>query len=286
MKNFFEVRMTSRSARVRLAMVIAVSGLAMQHVFPQVSASWPAAIEDNSFLIEEAYNQEAGVVQHISSALYLGGPRKDFAYSFTQEWPLGGQTHQLSYTIPYLSLGGGASGIGDIVLNYRYQLLDAERDGVALAPRFSLLLATGDEGRGLGSGAFGVQCNLPFSQRVSATWVYHLNAGVTILPNAKGKSPSGGVTHTLVSYAAGGSIIWLAAEKINFMFEAMATRAAAMDASGSVERTTEVLLGPGIRAAIDVGSLQIVPGISAPVSISEGLAVGGIFAYLSFEHPF
>jgi len=30
-------------------------------------AAAPAAIEDNSFLIEEAYNQEAGVVQHIST---------------------------------------------------------------------------------------------------------------------------------------------------------------------------------------------------------------------------
>src|SRR6185436_8207277 len=44
----------------------------------------PARIADNSFLIEEAYNQEAGVVQHISAlALVEGG---NWAYGFTQEW--------------------------------------------------------------------------------------------------------------------------------------------------------------------------------------------------------
>ena len=33
-------------------------------------------IEDNSFLIEEAYNQEPGVVQHIFQAVYSNGPRQ------------------------------------------------------------------------------------------------------------------------------------------------------------------------------------------------------------------
>lgn len=287
MKNISEIGMTTRRAIIRLAMVTAAFGFAMHQVFPQVHPDWPEAIEDNSFLIEEAYNQEAGVVQHISGALYVGGPRKDFAYSFTQEWPLGGQTHQLSYTIPYLSLGGGsASGVGDISLNYRFQLLAAEGNDVAMAPRLSLILATGDEARGLGSGVFGFQFNLPLSHRLSAAWVYHLNAGLTLLPNVKGSSPSGPVKRTLVSYTAGGSLIWLAAESTNFMLEAIVNHASEIGATGSVERTTEMLVGPGVRCAIDIGSLQIVPGLSAPVSISDGLAVGGIFAYLSFEHPF
>jgi len=44
-------------------------------------------IEDNSFLIEEAYNQEAGVVQHISTFALQRGTRA-WVYAFTQEWPL------------------------------------------------------------------------------------------------------------------------------------------------------------------------------------------------------
>src|SRR5205823_11660166 len=57
----------------------------------------PPSISDNSFLMEEAYNQEPGVVQHISAFQLFRGA-DSWAYSFTQEWPLFGRTHQLSYT--------------------------------------------------------------------------------------------------------------------------------------------------------------------------------------------
>ena len=57
----------------------------------------PEPIADNSFLIEEAYNQEAGVVQHINTFVRPDGGGA-WAYSFTQEWPLRGMRNQLSYT--------------------------------------------------------------------------------------------------------------------------------------------------------------------------------------------
>ena len=57
-----------------------------------------AGIQDNSFLIEEAYNQEPGVVQHISSLRGQGG---ELFFNFTQEWPVLSQRHQFSYTVPY-----------------------------------------------------------------------------------------------------------------------------------------------------------------------------------------
>ncbi|HPS72404.1 MAG TPA: hypothetical protein PLM70_09135 [Bacteroidales bacterium] len=53
-------------------------------------------IEDNSFLLEEAYNQEAGVIQHISTFQY--DLMRSWNYSFTQEWPVPNQKHQLSFT--------------------------------------------------------------------------------------------------------------------------------------------------------------------------------------------
>jgi hypothetical protein len=58
-------------------------------------------IQDNSFLIEEAYNQEAGIVQHISIFRSYRGT-SDFEAAFTQEWPLGGIKHQLSYDLPLI----------------------------------------------------------------------------------------------------------------------------------------------------------------------------------------
>ena len=44
-------------------------------------------IMDNSFLIEEAYNQEEGVVQHINT--FMRQRHGDWLYTFTQEWPIG-----------------------------------------------------------------------------------------------------------------------------------------------------------------------------------------------------
>jgi hypothetical protein len=68
-------------------------------------ASEPLAkgIQDNSFFIEEAYNQEPGVVQHIFNLPidFTNGAR-EIAPSFTQEWLVFSQTHQFSYTIPYV----------------------------------------------------------------------------------------------------------------------------------------------------------------------------------------
>lgn len=80
------------------------------HTAEPTSDSKPArnvdGFTDNSFLVEEAYNQEPGVVQHIFGAFYgqnkLGGADdKSLSLGFTQEWPLFSQTHQFSYTVPY-----------------------------------------------------------------------------------------------------------------------------------------------------------------------------------------
>src|SRR5437868_13108701 len=93
---------------------------------PAEKASQPAqVIQDNSFLIEEAYNQEPGVVQHINSFVRTH-PGGAWLYAFTQEWPVPKETHQLSYTVAYQRLGtdsGGTLGLGDLALNYRYQLV-------------------------------------------------------------------------------------------------------------------------------------------------------------------
>jgi hypothetical protein len=61
-------------------------------------------IQDNSFFIEEAYNQKPGVVQHIFNLpSFFAGHAHEIMPSLTQEWPVFSQTHQFSYTIPYRS---------------------------------------------------------------------------------------------------------------------------------------------------------------------------------------
>src|SRR3954452_2591720 len=122
----------------------------------------PAAqIQDNSFLLEEAYNQEAGVVQHIST--FARATNGEWNFGFTQEWPLGGIQHQLSYTLLIQHVETGSTGLGDVALNYRYQLLGNPQARTVMAPRVSVLLPIGNEAAGRGAGAVGLQTNLPLT---------------------------------------------------------------------------------------------------------------------------
>ncbi len=246
-----------------------------------------AAIEDNSFLIEEAYNQEAGVVQHINTLDLVGPDRKDVLYSFTQEWPVVSQKHQASFTLPYSHMEGGApAGVGDIMFNYRYQLGAFGRRW-AVAPRFSFTIPTGSVDRGLGYGTVGVQVNLPASIRIGKELVTHWNAGATIFPSAKGPDfGSGHVQHTLTNYNLGGSFIGPVTFPVQFMVEATAGFNQGFNDAGGVERSTVTTVSPGLRAAINVGGLQIVPGVAFPITHSAGSSETDVFFYLSFEHAF
>ena len=275
--------------RVWMLLAIVVHSSRAQVPIPEESSKpreFSEAIEDNSFYIEEAFNQEPGVVQHISTLTLFSSPQRDVVYSFTQEWPLFSQTHQLSVTIPYSFFDGNAtSGLNDILLNYRYQLLDAEQ-WAAVSPRFSIVLPTGDKDKGLGSGVVGFQMNMPASKRVSNLVILHANAGATLLPRVEGQTLFGTtVRRNLWSFNLGGSIILLILPSVNVLLEGSVNFNSDMD-NGNVVRATETVVNPALRFAIDVGSLQIVPGVGVPILFSEGNTYTGVFAYLSFEHPF
>jgi len=231
------------------SMRVATAWFALAAYLPVTAAAQepvPVSIQDNSFLIEEAYNQERGVVQHISTLLRSPG---SWSYSLTQEWPLSGQRHQLSFTVPI------ERGVGDVAINYRHQLTGLGLGGggrAAFAPRLSLLLPTTE------GGSLGLQVNLPVSAMLTRGVVSHWNAGATLTR----------ANETV--YNGGASVIWLARPSVNFMLEVVWTGSA---------RSGDVIVNPGLRWAHNLGNLQIVPGISFP----DGRDV---FLYLSFEHPF
>ncbi|MBT0894089.1 transporter [Geobacter hydrogenophilus] len=238
-------------------------------------------IQDNSFLLEEAYNQEDGVVQHIQAFQYMKGDT--WAYTFTQEWPVPKQAHQLSYTIPVLKNAspGRESGLGDVLLNYRYQAV--MKEGIALAPRFSFVLPTGDYKRGLGNGTVGYQVNMPLSVELSDKVVTHWNMGLTFTPNAK---EAGGAKADTVSLNYGASVIYLLTENFNLMLEAVGGSSERVEADGSTTHEDSFLINPGFRYAFNFKSgLQIVPGISFPIGIGPSRGDYGVLTYLSFEHP-
>ncbi len=241
------------------------------------------AIQDNSFLIEEAYNQEAGVVQHILNVAWgldqLSGPDdKAWSLVFTQEWPLFSQTHQLSYTVPYtFQETGGQSdnGIGDVLLNYRLQAITETAARPAFAPRFSLILPTGNNDEGFGDDTVGYQFNLPVSKILTDCWTAHFNAGVTFLPGTSDGD--------LENFNLGASAIYAVSQTFNLMLETVSN----WDEQSNGERPAAVVLSPGIRYAVNfAGGEQLVLGAAVPVGLTSAASDIGAFLYVSFEHDF
>lgn len=247
-------------------------------------------VMDNSFLVEEAYNQEPGVVQHIFTAAYsvdrVNGP-DDHAWdmSFTQEWPLFSQTHQISYTIPFSDIESGGrhdSGFGDVLLNYRYQAFFDEETLTAFAPRFSFILPTGDAKKGFGDDTLGYQANLPFSTALNDRWAVHANAGLTFLPDA-GIGP----TEDLLNYNLGASAIYAVTDRLHLMLEWIGNWDESINGTGGTDREFSSIISPGARYAFNFkNDAQLVLGLAAPIGLNHAAPDIGVFFYVSFEHAF
>jgi hypothetical protein len=215
-------------------------------------------ITDNSFLVEEAFNQETGVVQNIFT--WTRGRQGTWNGSFTQEWPAPGMKHQLSYSIPFASTGD-AAGVGDVLLNYRYQLREESAGGPAISPRLSVILPTGREADGLGGGTAGLDVNLPASKQFGDFYV-HANVGYTWLPDVQ-----------RTAHVAG-SGIWRVAPMLNLLLE------------GVVNVDESVTVSPGFRRGWNFGERQLVIGLALPITRAEGRSTAALLTYFSYELPF
>jgi Putative MetA-pathway of phenol degradation len=271
---------SARSAVAALLLVFLLPPWSIAQTSTPAVEEQPRRIQDNSFLLEEAYNQEPGVIQHIST--FTRSRTGDWTYTFTQEWPVPGQTHQLSYTIPVQRVDPNA-GLGDVALNYRYQLIGSGETTLAMAPRLSVLLPTGNEKRGLGAGGTGIQVNIPVSLVLSDQFVTHSNAGATHVPSARNAD---GDRASTTAVNLGQSIIWQPTERFNVLLEALYVNAEVVTGDRRTRREDTFFVNPGIRWAHDFeNGLQIVPGIAFPVGLGPSHGEWALFLYLSFEHP-
>ena len=273
--------MVARRARSRIALIALLAGARAALAAPAEEGP----IQDNSFLLEEAYNQERRVVQHISTYTLASGSH-DAIYTFTQEWPAGGLAHQLSYTVPVQNLpeSGGGTHFGDVALNYRYQLVGSGETRVACSPRVTLLLPTGSARKGYGAGALGTQLDVPVSVVASRAFVFHVNAGATLVPHAENAA---GDEATTFGQNLGASVVWLAHPRFNALVEAVHSRTQDVTGPGAARTRGATVISPGIRWAHDFPSgLQIVPGIAFPIGVGASAGERSLLLYLSFEHPF
>jgi hypothetical protein len=263
----------------------AVSPLPPVSVIGSGQAPAPPPIQDNSFLIEEAYNQEDGVIQHISYFQKL--TTGEWVFAQTDEWPLRSLKHQLSLTVAATHDGdipSSGGGWGDTFVNYRYQLLGTGETRVAIAPRVSLLLPTGSQVQGRGIGGPGVQTNLPLSLVINRYIVTHWNVGATWVPQARNECQE---KAQAVSTNLGQSFVWLIKPRFNALLETLWTSNAEVVGPGKTNQRHDLYVSPGIRWAYNFKSgLQIVPGIGFPVGVGPSAGDKGMLLYLSFEHPF
>lgn len=245
-----------------------------------------APIQDNSFLVEEAYNQEDGIIQHINFFQRMANS-KDWVYTMTDEWPVRSLKHQLSVTFAATHAGdfvGSGGGFGDTAINYRYQLVGSGETKLAIAPRFSLLLPSGNEKLGRGYGGTGLQTNIPISIQHNKHIVTHWNAGATWVPRTRNEYKQQAGT---VGVNLGQSTVWLASKNFNVLTETIWTSTEQVVGKGKTERSQDIFINPGIRWAYNFKSgLQIVPGIGVPIGVGPSSGEKGVVFYLSFEHPF
>jgi len=248
-------------------------------------STFEGPIQDNSFLVEEAYNQEDGVIQHIS--LVQPTSTGDWVYTQTDEWPLRSLKHQLSVTVGLnhsAAYAHSGPGWGDTAINYRYQLVGSGETRLAVAPRFSLLLPTGDSSLGHGYGGWGMQFNLPISVQHNRYLATHWNAGATWIPSAQ---DARGQHATLVNPSFAQSTVWLVKPRFNALCEVVWSSNAVVTGPGQTDRLQSLYISPGVRWAHNFSNgLQIVPGVAVPFGFLSVQQQKGVILYLSFEHPF
>jgi DtxR family Mn-dependent transcriptional regulator len=227
-------------------------------------------IQDNSFLVEEAFNQEDGIYQNIFGFIRSRG---EWQLAFTQEWPAGGQVNQVSYTVPFGGYGA-ANGLGDAMLNYRYQVMTETGSRPAFSPRATLVLPTGGPRRG--HDTLGYQVSLPFSKQLQ-DWYVHWNGGFTSYPGVPG--PEEDVNLFTPFLAA--SAIWRARPMVHLMFETL------FEAEEDFEgRHSLFTASPGVRIGRNIGDKQLVFGAAMPVTFSADDSEAAMLLYLSYELPF
>lgn len=261
-------------------LICAVTGLAQ-----------PTRISDNSFLIEEAYNQERGVVQHILLLENIFAYRDKFSneemgMTFAQEWPLGTQMWQGAYAV---SSNREFEDVWlDLQLRYQMPIQD---NALALAPYAKIAFPIAEKGDDeINGGRLGI--GLPVSATLSDQWTMHLNFSAEYLRLKEferlGPGPAivADYGNDAVEAGMGTSVVYSLAPIFDLMMEFVYATEMLSEPSYRNE-TSEALLSPGFRKAWNFTSgAQMVGGLGFPVGLKGDVPDFAGLLYLSFEHSF
>lgn len=243
-------------------------------------------------MLEEAYNQDRGEVQLTWNAVYSNDRnRRGWSFNIEAESWLFTEDHQVAFSIPFFHLreeGERRRGVGDIAIEYRYQLTEEGPGIPAIAPGFGLILPTGNRSKGTGDGVVGYEWSVAVSKKVASHLAFHANLGLTYLPkvrvpldNDQRLSPK----RSLISYDVGASAVFALSSDIQMLLEWVGEFEEEINEKGNKEREFKAILSPGIRAAlINKDDLQTVVGLGVPIGVTGPANNYGVFLYLSIEH--
>jgi hypothetical protein len=236
------------------------------------------AIEDNSMLVDEAFNQPEGIIQHIAM-LGLTGDHAELNY--TVEAPVKTARNQLSISIPWTFSAAKhtkditSTGPGDVILAWRHSLL-GKKHPILLVPGVSIILPTGKSRLHRGNGAFGAQFSIALTKRWSRKLISHVNFGGTFLfdadffiVSADGQSLNKSEGN-VASRNSGTSVIWLATTRINLLLEYTSTASAPTSSTlAGFSTSTISIINPAFRTLIGNRALLIVGGAGFPLVFTE-----------------
>jgi len=235
-------------------------------------------LEDNSFLVEEAYNQEPGVVQFIQ-VYQKQNKGKDWNYTFINEIPMGGQADQFSYEIPYAYIEAvDKTQVGDIKINYRREFVRSE--SFVTTGRLSVISNSGDYKLGFGNGAVGYEASLLNSVVINSKWTQHWNVGAQFVPKSKDALDN---TADTSKFFWALSNVYFVTDTFNIMLEMTGSSFEEVLGQDSTTWNQENMISPSVRYAYDVGSWQFVPGLALPIGLGNMAGQNQVLGYLSIE---
>jgi hypothetical protein len=242
-------------------------------------------LQSNGFLVETAYLQEEGELQH--NFTFSRTNRRNWSMVVNEEIPLGSEKHQLSFSVPAQLAGNAAApgrGFGDSKIGYSYGLIGNSASRFSISPGVGLSVPTGRSGTQLGAGAPGVSFIVPVGVMLTGRFASNSSFEITYTRSAKNSERQ--LADTL-GYEMGQSLVWFAKPKLNFLIEAVWERSQTVVGPGLRENEYDLLLSPGVRwAYVLKNGLIISPGVAVPVGIGPSRGEKGAFFYISFEHRF
>jgi hypothetical protein len=253
-------------------------------------------IEDNSMLIDEAFNQSHRSIQHIAN---LSFSKSAATYWYSQEIPLENEKHQLSFAVNYQSIrkhtatgyNHTENGFGDVTFCYR-PLIFGKNRRLLMVPKFNVIIPSGNAQKGFGSGGWGGEFGVAVTKRIIPVLITNYNIGYSFVSHAdyyadaQDGSPAVKSERDCTTKYLGVSAIWLVRPKFNLMMEYLITYGKTYS-GGNWRMCNNATLNPGFRFALQIGKMQIVPGIGLPLNFSGNqLNNAGLLVYLSIEHDY